>query len=221
LKIGIYARVSTDDQHNENQIFKLREYADLRGWDVVDVYQDVITGRKFSRPDLQRLKDDIRKRRVNGVLVWKIDRLGRSVRDMLDLAEFFDSHNTAIVIFNSNIDTTTPMGKYVFVTFAALAELERSQISERTKLAYERKKAKAKNLNQKVKWGRRRKVLSDEEFAVVSRCRASLMSWRVIADRINDMRRDDVDAEFLSYSTVRRLFQNRVSDLGVISSSND
>lgn len=218
MKIGIYARVSTDDQNNENQFFKLREYADLRGWDVVDEYKDVITGRKFNRPDLLRLKSDIKKGRVSGVLVWKIDRLGRSVRDMLDLAEFFDSHGCAMIIFNSNIDTTTPMGKYVFVTFAALAELERSQISERTKLAYERKSAKAKNLGKTVVWGRKRKCLSDEEEIVVFDMRRNGYSWRDIADELNE-NRDKGDE--ISYSTLRRLFQNGGGDFVEVVSSNE
>jgi len=220
MKIGIYARVSTKDQDNENQIAKLRSYAGLRDWDVVDIYQDEITGRKFSRHDLDRLKQDIKKGRVSGVLVWKLDRLGRSLRDLIDLSEFFKSHGASLIIFGSNIDTTTPEGKMFFQINGAFAEFERSLISDRTKLAYDRKKAHAKNLNQKVKWGRRSKKLSDEEISIVSELRSLGASWRSIASEINEFR-SVKDEELLSYSTIRRLFQNRSVDFGMVVSSND
>jgi len=216
LRIGIYARVSTNEQHNENQICKLKEYAKLREWDIADIYQDVVSGKTFERPELERMKKDIKLKKINGVLVWKIDRLGRSTKDMIELADFFYNHNTSMIIFNSNIDTTTPMGKYVFITFSALAELERLQISERTKLAYERKKAHANAINQKIRWGRKSKKFTEDEEIYINELIRLDTSWRKISELVNK-NRDEENKKLpkkkhlpkISYSTIRRVFQNR------------
>lgn len=208
-KKAIYTRVSTSRQNVENQIQKLKQYAEVRNWEIAGIYRDkAVSGRKKSRPELNRLKNDIKKGKINAVLVWKLDRLGRSVKDLIHLIEFFDKHNCAFISYNNNIDTTTSEGRLLFHIIGAFAEFESNLISERTHLSYERKKAHADQLNQRIRWGRK----SKEElipFDVVKEKRDKGWSWRKIADYLNERGEENV-----SYSTVRRVFQKGNTENG-------
>ncbi len=205
LKISLYSRVSTSRQNVENQIQKLTQYSEIRNWQVVDIYRDkAISGRKKSRPELNRLKKDIKKGKINAVLVWKLDRLGRSVKDLINLIEFFDTHNCAFISYNNNIDTTTSEGRLLFHIIGAFAEFESNLISERTQLSYERKKIHAEQLNQKVRWGRKTKQ-NIVPYDFVKKKRNQGWSWRKIANYLN------LD---ISYSTIRRVFQKGSNEKG-------
>ncbi len=81
MKAAIYARVSTTDQNAELQIRELSDYATKQGWEAVATYQDTVSGAKASRPALNRLMNDARVRKFDCLLVWKLDRFGRSVED--------------------------------------------------------------------------------------------------------------------------------------------
>ena len=79
MKAAIYARVSTADQNNAIQTRELTEYIQRRGWELAGIYQDTMSGAKASRPGLDKLMSDARQRRFDAVLVWKLDRFGRSL----------------------------------------------------------------------------------------------------------------------------------------------
>lgn len=209
IKAGIYARVSTKDQNTDNQIINLKSYCLLRGWSLINVYEDVISGKKGNRPGLNRLRNDIKDRSINLILVYKLDRLGRSTRDLLDQLEFIRSHNCAFVSYSDNIDITTPMGKMVYTFLSAVAEFEANLISERTKLAYKTKKAQANNLGYNPIWGRKAIVISTEEYEIIKAARAKGTSWRKIEDLFNTWRVKPgvIGKDPLSHSTLRRLFQ--------------
>src|SRR4030095_3727022 len=87
MKAAIYTRVSTADQNSELQLRELQEYASRQGWEVIKTYQDVISGAKASRPGLNRLMDDAQARKFDCLLVWKLDRFGRSLVDCLNNIE--------------------------------------------------------------------------------------------------------------------------------------
>ncbi len=196
MNIAIYARVSTDKQDTENQISKLKDYSTLRGWKVKNVYTDIYTGKKKERPGLQKMLQSIKSGTINGVLVWKLDRLARSVKDAIDILDYIRRHNCQLIIFNSNIDTTTPEGRFFFHIVASFAELEASWISERTKLAYERKKKHAEALGKKPRWGRRKIKLLDDDLEIIKELREQGQSWRSIAEKMG-----------YSYSTLRRNYE--------------
>ncbi len=124
MKIG-YARVSTKDQS-----LNLQEDA-LRGAGCERIYSEQVSGKKADRPKLNELLGQVRNGDV--VVVWKLDRLGRSLRDLVSLMSKFQEIGVGFKSLKDNIDTTTPMGKLNFHLFAALAEFERDIISERTK----------------------------------------------------------------------------------------
>lgn len=84
MTAGAYVRVSTADQRCELQVRDLREYAERQGWRIAEIYEDVSSGAKASRPSLNRLMADARARKFDCVLVWKLDRFGRSLVDCLN-----------------------------------------------------------------------------------------------------------------------------------------
>jgi len=216
MKVAIYARVSTDRQEVLNQIDKLKEYVKLREWDLINTYTDkAISGRKSSRPKLDEMKQHIKEGKIKGVIVWKLDRIARSLKDMIYLGEFFKNHNCDFISYSNNIDTSSAEGKLMFHILGAFAEFEADLISERTKLSYETKQKHAKQLGQKVKWGRKAKVLDEEELEIAQKRREEKVGWRTIADEINALRAKKNDSlpkkkqlPKVSYNKIRRVLQN-------------
>jgi len=146
-RVAIYARVSTMEQSTDMQLAELREYVSRRGWTVHAEYVDQgVSGGKASRPDLDRLMTDARRRRFDIVLCWRFDRFARSTSHLLAALEEFRNVGVDFVSLHESVDTTTPLGKMVFTVVAAVAELERSIIAERVKAGVARARAKGKRL---------------------------------------------------------------------------
>jgi len=133
MKVAIYARVSTDDQFADKQVEALKDYCVRFSYDVVDIYVDVISGAKTSRPEFNRLMIDLRKYKFNCVMVTKLDRLGRSLSHLLALIDEFKKKSVNFIATTQNIDTTSATGNLLFQIMGAFAEFERNIISERTK----------------------------------------------------------------------------------------
>jgi len=164
MKCAIYCRVSTRDQSVEMQLVQLREYAQRRGWEIADEYIDeAVSGIKKKRPGLDRLMADCQQRLVDVVLVWKFDRFARSVTHLTQALETFQALGIDFVSYSQNLDTSTPMGKMLFVIIGAVGELERDLIRERTEAG--RQVARTRG----VKFGRRSVVtpeVRDRIFAL-------------------------------------------------------
>ena len=120
-----YARVSTEDQNLDGQLDALKAAGAER------IFADKITGTARSRPELDRLLDQLRQGDV--ITVTKYDRLARSLRDLLDIVDTIQAHGAGFRSLAEDIDTTTPAGRLVFHVFASIAQFERERISERTK----------------------------------------------------------------------------------------
>ncbi|MCH7804346.1 MAG: recombinase family protein [Acidobacteria bacterium] len=148
-KVALYARVSTKNngQDPETQLLALRDYAKARKLEVFAEYVDIgISGAKDSRPALNRLMADARKRRFDAVLVARFDRFARSTRHLVLALEEFNALGVDFISLSESVDTSTPMGKMVYVVIAAVAELERSLIRERVVMGLQRAKAQGKSL---------------------------------------------------------------------------
>jgi DNA invertase Pin-like site-specific DNA recombinase len=148
-RAAIYVRVSTDHQTVENQIRELRQVAERRGWEVVEVYNDAgISGAKDrkQRPGLDRMLNDAGRRKFDIVMAWAIDRVGRSLIDLLGTIQHLEACGVDLYLDQQNIDTTTPMGKLVFHVTGAFAEFERSMIRQRVNAGLRRAVAKGKRL---------------------------------------------------------------------------
>lgn len=147
-----YARVSTRDQNLEAQLDALTKYG------VDRIYQEKITGTRKDRPELDELLKVLRS--GDKVVVYKLDRISRSTRHLLELSEIFETKNVDFVSINDAIDTSTPMGRFFFRILASLAELERDLIVERTKAGLEAARARGRN------GGRPRKRKDKIELAI-------------------------------------------------------
>src|ERR1700739_1508103 len=121
MQIGIYARVSTKDQSCEMQLRRLRTYCAARGFDLVREYVDVgQSGAKDSRPELNKLMDDARKRLFDAIVVWRFDRFARNTKHLLLALEGFRSLGIQFISYQDNIDTSSPLGQALFTIVSAV-----------------------------------------------------------------------------------------------------
>jgi DNA invertase Pin-like site-specific DNA recombinase len=142
---ALYLRVSTDGQTVDNQRLALEAVCEQRGWEVVEVYADKgVSGAKGrnQRPGLDALLKDAARGRFNVVLAWALDRLGRSLMDLLDTLSELDAVSVALVLHQQAIDTTTPAGRMFFQVTGAFAEFERGMIRSRVMAGLERARSR-------------------------------------------------------------------------------
>jgi DNA invertase Pin-like site-specific DNA recombinase len=175
VRAAIYARVSTINlgQDPGMQTRELKEYCERRGWEVYDIYVDNgYSGKKDSRPQLNRMMQDAHERRFDTAVVWRFDRFARSVSHLLRALETFNSLGVQFVSLCEQVDTSTPTGKMVFTVLGAVSELERNLIVERVRAGLRHARSKGKQL------GRPKKPVSPSE---VRSMRAAGLSWRLIA----------------------------------------
>src|SRR5215469_16817568 len=140
MRAAVYARVSTTDQNCELQIRELQACADRQGWSIVDTYQDTMSGAKANRPDLNRLMLDARARKFDCLLVWKLDRFGRSLVDCLNNIRTLEENGIRFIAVTQGLDTDqqNPASRFLLHVLGAAAEFERSLIRERTQAGQER-----------------------------------------------------------------------------------
>lgn len=161
MKAGLYLRVSTEQQKTLNQELELVEYCKKNNIEIFKIYKDEgISGTKTSRPQLDLMLKDMREKNFDCVVVWKLDRLGRSTQHLLQLLQEFKNQNVRLICTTINLDTETSQGKFFFTIISAVAELEREMIVERINLGLERARKQGKILGRKKgskDKGRRRK----------------------------------------------------------------
>mgnify|MGYP001051357538 CR=1 FL=1 len=131
-----YARVSTEEQSLNMQLDALNKYG------VDEIFDEKMTGTKKDRPQLERMLDKLRA--GDKVIVYKLDRISRSTKHLIELAELFESKGVAFVSIQDSIDTSSAMGKFFFTVIAGISQLERDIISERTKAGLESARARGR-----------------------------------------------------------------------------
>jgi DNA invertase Pin-like site-specific DNA recombinase len=144
MKVALYCRVSKLDQNPENQEMQLIEYSVRNNFEVYKTYFDKISGAKASRPALNDLLVDARQKQFQAVIIWKVDRLGRSVAHMVQVIQELQNLNIELIITTLGIDTRTPAGKLVLGVLMQIAEFERELIKERINLGLYRRKNNSK-----------------------------------------------------------------------------
>ena len=149
MRCAVYARVSTFDQEPENQLAELRRYAAARGWSVTEYVDRGISGSKDTRPALDGMLRDARRRRFDVVLTWKLDRLGRNLKHLITMLEELQALGIAFVSLGEGIDATTPAGKLQMHILGAIAEFERARIQERVLAGLRRARAQGKRLGRR------------------------------------------------------------------------
>lgn len=133
MKAAIYARVSTEEQNLNNQIRACEWHTKIKSWKVFKIYQDVESGSKASRPAWNDLLKDMRAYKFNVVIVTKLDRIGRSLQNLISVIDEFKAKGVELVCTTQQIDTTTSTGRLTWQIMGAFAEFEREIIRERTK----------------------------------------------------------------------------------------
>ena len=176
MRIAIYARVSTKDQSCELQVRDLRAYCAARGFDLVREYVDVgQSGAKDSRPELNKLMDDARKRQFDAIVVWRFDRFARSTKHLLSALEEFRSLGVQFISYQENIDTSSPLGQALFTIVSAVAQLERDLIRERVSAGIRNARANGKKLG---------RPKSDVDCERILELKAQGLSLRQIAAKL-------------------------------------
>ena len=146
-RLAVYARCSSAEQSVEPQVDALREYAHARDLQVMEEYVDHgVSGARDRRPALDQLLADAHRRRFDVLAVVKLDRLARSVRHLTALAAELEALGIDLIVLDQGIDTTTPAGRLLFHTLAAIAEFERDLIRERTRAGMAAAKQRGKHV---------------------------------------------------------------------------
>jgi DNA invertase Pin-like site-specific DNA recombinase len=146
MRVAIYVRVSTQDQSCDLQRNDLLEYATARKWEVVEVFEDKATGTNGNRPKLKEMLRKAKERKVDLVLAWKLDRLFRSLKDLVVTLQDLSDVGVGFISLKDNIDMTTSSGRLMTHLLGAFAEFEASLIRERVRAGLEHAKAKGKRL---------------------------------------------------------------------------
>ena len=145
--VSIYARVSTDRQTTDLQLNELRDFVRRSGWTI---YQEFIdegySGSNTNRPAFSEMMEQAKKRRFDTLVVWKLDRLGRSLKDLINTLDELGSLGIDFISYDNKLDTTTPSGRLVFNVIGAVAEFEKDIIRERVKAGLAAAKARGKRL---------------------------------------------------------------------------
>jgi DNA invertase Pin-like site-specific DNA recombinase len=161
-RAGLYLRVSTVDQTTANQERELRQAAERAGWQVIKVYRDHgISGAKGrdKRPAFDALHRAAARREFDIVMAWSVDRLGRSLKDLVNFLDDLRALNVDLFLKTQGIDTTIPSGKAMFGMLSVFADFERSIIQERVRAGLARAKGEGKTLG-------RPKIAADVETAI-------------------------------------------------------
>jgi DNA invertase Pin-like site-specific DNA recombinase len=175
------------------QLRELREYAKNRDFVIVGEYVDRMSGSKDSRPGLNRMMADAAQRKFDAVLVWKLDRFGRSLRHLVNAIADLEAVGVAFISLRDNLDLTTPSGRLMFQIIGAMAEFERSLIQERVRAGLRNAKAKGRRLG-------RPEVVVDKN--AISALRDSGASWRAVAEKLG-----------IGVGTAHRIAQRRPKNL--------
>lgn len=132
MKVALYLRCSTDQQKTDMQMQALKRYCDVQGFEF-DVFEDYYTGTKMDRPALKRLLGLVRAGKYKKFIIWKVDRLARSIKDFCNIFSELEASNCALISVSEHLDFSSPIGRFQAQMMAIIAELNAATIRENTK----------------------------------------------------------------------------------------
>ena len=170
-KVAIYARVSTDRQTTDSQLHELREFVRRAKWNVYREYTDTgYSGKNTQRPAFTEMLNDARRRQFDLLLVWKLDRLSRSLRDLITTLDELGLLGIDFISYDNQLDTSSPSGKLVFNIIGAVAEFERDIIRERVRAGLANARRNGKKLGRpRIPQKVRKKVIKLRERGLSNR----------------------------------------------------
>ena len=175
--VAIYARVSTDKQKVDMQLRELRLFVKRSGWTIYNEYIDHgFTGANTNRPAFNIMMDEAKKRKFNILLIWKLDRLSRSMKDLINTLDELGHYGINFISYDNNLDTTTPTGKLVFHVIGAVAEFEKDIIRDRVIAGLAHAKSQGKRLG--------RPPLSDAKLTEAKKLLKQGLSMRAVEKKL-------------------------------------
>lgn len=176
-RAAIYVRVSTNEQDTDLQETELREYVESRGWICVPYRDKGQSGTKNDRPALSQLLNDLRRRKIDVIVVWALDRLARSLKQLLSIADECRLLDVDLVSLRQNIDSTLPAGRLTFQVLGAVAEFEREMLRERVKAGMAQARRAGKRVGRPAL-----RHFSSEDLEQMQKLRANGTSIRKLAN---------------------------------------
>jgi DNA invertase Pin-like site-specific DNA recombinase len=174
-RVAVYVRVSTQDQSTEIQRNEIAAYLQARGWQKLSVYEDKKTGTTADRTKLKELLNAARMREFDILVIWKLDRLARSLKDLVTILNELSELGIEFISLKDNIDMTTSSGRLMMHLIGAFAEFEAALIRERVRAGVANSRAKG------TPWGRKR----TRDDTKIHTLRAQGLSLRQIAKQLN------------------------------------
>ncbi|WP_308636152.1 recombinase family protein [Paenibacillus silvisoli] len=222
MKTAIYTRVSTEEQAKEGysidaQESRLKDFARSQGWEIADMYvDDGYSAKDLERPEMKRLIKDIKKGKIDVVLVYKLDRLVRSVLNLHELLQIFDKHDVKFRSATEMFDTTSAMGRFFITLVGAMAQWERENLAERVKMGMEQKHQNGERNGGPIPFGYDRSsdgklVKNEEEGKILMRIfeMHKKMSLRSVAIKLNNEGHQNREGRW-NYSTLQYIASNPV-----------
>ena len=176
LQVACYLRVSTLSQHSENQLIELLDVCNRNKWQITEIYEETISGTKGvdERYELNRMMHDACRKKFDKVVVWSVDRLGRSMKHLVSVLSQLDELNVDVFSYVQGIDTSTQFGKSMFQMVGIFAELENNMRADRQRIGIKRA------LDNGAKFGRK-SIMNEELIFKINNLREEGHSMRYIA----------------------------------------
>ena len=177
LQVACYLRVSTLSQHSENQLIELLDVCNRNKWQITEIYEETISGTKGvdERYELNRMMHDACRKKFDKVVVWSVDRLGRSMKHLVSVLSQLDELNVDVFSYVQGIDTSTQFGKSMFQMVGIFAELENNMRADRQRIGIKRA------LDNGAKFGRK-SIMNEELIFKINNLREEGHSMRYIAN---------------------------------------
>ena len=179
-KVALYLRVSTKTQHTSNQLTELKEVCDRFDYEIVDIYDETVSGTKNNedRSEFSRLIKDVKRKRFDMVLVWSLDRLGRQTSELLKFLTIIEDYDVGLFCWKQGINTSDAMGRMFFQFVSVMSEYENSIRKERQLVGIERLKSQGK------KYGGN-DFISDDLKDTVIKLKEEGLSYRKIKEQVD------------------------------------
>lgn len=179
-RVGVYVRVSTKGQHTSNQLTELNELCERFNYEIVDVYDETVSGTKNNedRSEFNRLIKDVKRKRFDMVLCWSLDRLGRKTSELLKFLTILEDYDVGLYCWKQGINTSDAMGRMFFQFVSVMSEYESSIRKERQLVGIERLRSQGK------KYGGHN-FISDEIKGKVLQLKEQGLSYRKIKEQVD------------------------------------